>query len=210
MYVDETGDLGMAGKTGESQHFGIGSAVFQGHHGDVLWAGKNLRFDLERRGVPMPRGFHAKDDTPRTRHEVYSVISDLEPRFDFTMLDKTRAYGRVRERGEVYLYKLAWYLHFKEVLKWVSKPGDHVFVAAGTLGTAKRVVQAESALRDVCSQVATSRSVHLAIWEARTSFGIQVADYGLWSVQRRYERNDELWYSKYVEKATVSCFRPWN
>lgn len=210
MYVDETGDLGTTGKAEESQYFGIGSATFSGPHAEALWAGKDLRFAFESRGLSLPHGFHAKNDSARTRHDVYATIGRIAPRFDFTMLDKRKAFPRVLERGEVYLYKLAWYLHFKEIIYRVSSAGDRVFVAAGTLGTASRRMQASAALREVCTQVSVRRVVHLATWDAKTSFGIQVADYGLWAVQRSYERGDVSWYDKYIAASTVTCFRPWN
>lgn len=40
------------------------------------------------------------------------------------------AYGRVIEAGPARLYKLAWYLHFKEIALRVSEPGDTLYVIA--------------------------------------------------------------------------------
>lgn len=211
VYMDETGDLGMTGGAGESLYFGIGTATFHGDHGAAMWAMADARFAMETRGLVLTRGFHAKDDSPRTRHDVFGRIAGLSPapRFDFTMLEKSKAYATVKARGEVYLYKLAWWLHFKEVVYRISSPGDTVHVAAGTLGTAQRAALARRALRDVCDQLALSRSIHLSMWEARSSAGIQIADYGLWSVQRRFERADSTWYDQYVAPMASTCFRPW-
>lgn len=138
MYVDETGDLGLTGANGSSHYFGIGSASFAGPHAEPIWQLKHLRFLLQGRGIEVRTGFHAKNDSARTRSDVYQAIAVGKPRFDFTMLEKRRAKDDVLRKGEVYFYRLAWYLHFKEIVRRVSRPGDTVFVAVATLGTARR------------------------------------------------------------------------
>ena len=210
MYVDETGDLDLTGNANSSRYFGIGSATLTGEHGAALWSGKQLRFQQEEAGIARPKGFHAKDDTPRTRHEVFAVVASIAPRFDFTLLDKTKMYPYVRARGEVPFYRLAWYLHFKAIAPRVASVGDRLFVAAGTLGTSGRVKQARTALDEVCRQVAGDRTVVLAQWKAETSFGIQLADYGLWATQRGFERSDWTWYTRYVSPSVSTCYDVWN
>lgn len=40
-----------------------------------------------------------------------------------------------------------------------------------------------AALRDVCAQM--KRESVLCVWDAGTSWGLQIADYALWAIQRR-------------------------
>ncbi len=48
----------------------------------------------------------------------------------------------------------------------------------------------------------------VAHWDSATSWGLQVADYGLWAVQRRVERVDDQ-YMWAVQPTLASEFLPW-
>lgn len=210
MYVDETGNLdydGGHGKQGASAYFGFGSATFEGHHGDELFAGLELRAAAEAKGLTLPHGYHAVNDSGRTRDDMFKVIAAQAPRFDTTFLCKANAYPWVRERGEMYLYKMAWYQHFKEIATRVSKRNDTLYVIAGEFGTAARRNEAKAALADVCRQV--DRNITLCVWQSRTSWGLQVADYGLWSTQRVLEGRSCVWHETAVKPNLETRFLPW-
>lgn len=209
MYADETGDLDMSGSTGSSEWFGFGTAVFRGNHGNELWQGLRLRCELERRGLHLPKGLHAKNDSHSTRTEVFDLIRQQAPRFDTTFLLKRKAYEYIRAAGEMRLYKLAWYLHFKEVARRVSAPHDTLFVIAATLKTNRKAGNARDALREVCAQVATDRQIVLCMWDAASAWGVQVADYGLWAVQRDLEGRSCPWHAASIAPTLASLFRPW-
>lgn len=209
VYADETGDLDMSGSPGSSRYFGFGTAVFEGDHGHYLWEGLQLRCRLERRGISLPRGLHAKDDSHATRSEVFELIEAQAPRFDTTFLAKENAYGYVRAAGQMRLYKLAWYLHFKQIVRWVSSRGDTVYVIAASLTTNRKAGNARHALEDVCRQLATDREIVLCVWNAPTSWGVQVADYGLWAVQRVLEDRQCTWYKSSIEPTLMTTFKPW-
>jgi hypothetical protein len=208
MYADETGDLDLAGTAGASRYFGFGTAVFTDGHGKELWEGLQLRCDLESRGVRLPRGFHAKNDSHATRSEVFALIQARRPRFDTTFLLKANAYRSIREAGPVRLYKVAWYLHFKEIARQVSQPGDRLFVIVGSLQTNNKRDAIRHALEDVCAQV-DDRTIVPCIWDAPSSWGIQVADYGLWAVQRKLEGRACSWFDPCVKPGLRSIFTPW-
>jgi hypothetical protein len=209
MYADETGDLDMSGKKGASTYFGFGTAVFYGDHGHALWEGLSLRARLERQGLHLPKGLHAKNDSHSTRTEVFNLIGKQAPRFDTTFLLKDKAYSYVKQAGPLRLYKLAWYLHFKLIARQVSDPGDTLYVIAATLTTNNKAGSAREALMDVCSQLATDRDIVLCSWDAASSWGVQVADYGLWATQRVLERRECQWFEPSVRPTLQSTFRPW-
>ncbi|MFD3525037.1 DUF3800 domain-containing protein [Streptomyces sp. NPDC058653] len=209
VYADETGDLDMSGSVGASTYFGFGTAVFKGDHGHRLWEGLQLRCRLERRGVSLPQGLHAKNDSHTTRGEVFELIESQAPRIDTTFLLKGNAYERIREAGPMRLYKLAWYLHFKEIVRRVSSPGDTVYVIAASLTTNKKEGSARDALKDVCQQLATDREIVLCVWNAQTSWGVQVADYSLWAVQRILEGRKCSWYDTCITPTLETTFTPW-
>jgi len=213
MYADETGNLDYEGgggipRNGVTSYFGFGTATFVGDHGSTLYQGVKVRSALEHSGLRLEKGFHATYDSHATRKDVYEAIQAAPPtRFDFTMLLKANAYPGVRQQGAMRLYKLAWYLHFKEVAVRACEPRDTLHAVVGTFGTKERKKLARLALEDVCSQVA--RDIHLCTWDAATSWGLQVADYGSWAVQRHLEGRDSRWYEDYVEPSTRSLFTPW-
>lgn len=213
IYADETGNLDYAaeGKQGATAYFGFGTAIFNGHHGEELWRGLMLRSKVERGDgtshVSMRRGFHALDDSNRTRSEMFTELKQQSPRIDATLLLKKNAYPYVVRRGEMYLYKLAWLMHFQSLAPLVSEPGDHLYVIAATLGTKKRQSQAREALQDVCQQM--NRDFTLCTWDASTAWGLQVADYALWAIQRRQEAKTGTWWEEYVQAHTFNVNFPW-
>lgn len=209
MYVDETGNLDYdgEGKAGASTYFGFGSAVFDREHGPEMFSGMRLRAKIEGEGVSLLEGFHAVNDAARTRSEMFREIKAQAPRFDTTFLYKANARSYVRAAGEMRLYKLAWYLHFKEIARQVSKSGDTLYVIAGSFGTNARQTAARAALTDVCGQV--DRQIVLCVWKSSSSWGLQVADYGLWAVQRVLEGRTCTWFDPCIKPTLQSAFRPW-
>lgn len=209
MYADETGNLDYNLARGGSRYFGIGTATWTGDHGGALWQGARLRFEHAQVGVHCPAGYHAKDDTHATRSDVYRVIRSQVPRFDMTFLAKANAYESVRVRGEGYLYRMAWYLHFKEIARYVTSTGDSLFVAVATLGTKARKKAFQDAIEEVCATSAPPGcTVVVAHWNSATSWGLQVADYGLWAAQRSLERGDER-HMAAVRPMLSTYFFPW-
>lgn len=209
MYADETGNLDYSpqGKAGATDYFGFGTAVFPDDHGQHLFGGLQLRASLEAKGLHLPKGFHAINDAKQTKSDMFALICDQAPRFDTTFLYKANAYDYVRARGEMYLYKMAWFLHFKQIATQVCGPEDHLCVIVSTIGTSARRQLAKAALEEVCAQV--SRSITLCYWDAATSWGLQVADYGLWAVQRHVTGKKCEWFEPYVKPTLQSRYMPW-
>ena len=133
IYADETGNLDYAaeGKIGATSYFGFGTAIFKDHHGEELWRGFALRSKIGRGDgnthVSMTRGFHALDDSNRTRKEMFQELKIQAPRVDATLLLKKNAFPYIVNRGEMHLYKLAWFMHFSAIAPYISEPGDHLF-----------------------------------------------------------------------------------
>lgn len=104
------------------------------HHRDAVWEGHQLRVGLEAKGIKLPRGLHAKNDSHPTRGDVYATLA-AQVRFDASLLKKSAAYPNARAAGKVRLFKMAIWLHLKHVIPLVSATGDRIFVIAGHLQT---------------------------------------------------------------------------
>ena len=211
IYADETGDLDFSGNPDAAPYFGVGTATFAGPHGSALAEGLELRCRLEAGGVRLPRGFHAVYDSHRTRAEVFPAIQRQAPRFDTTFLAKSAAYAHVRSYSKTHVYKLAVYLHLKWVLTQMLTPLDDAFLILGSLQTAGKRDAVREAVADVCAQVGSIRgnAVVPCIWDAPSSWGIQVADYGLWAVQRDLMGYACEWLNPCIAPTLRSRFMPW-
>lgn len=212
IYADETGNLDYEAKQGASRFFGFGTVVFDRSHQDALWNGMALRVQLAagedgQAGLNLPRGFHARDDSNATRAAMFREVQRQAPRYDSTFMLKANAYDSVKARGDMYLYKLTWHMHLKHLAERVSAPGDRLVVVVASLGTKARQAEARAALKDVCEQ--TGRSFVLCVWDAATSWGVQLADYALWADQRQLEGGTGTWFEEYVKPLSASRFFPW-
>jgi len=157
----------------------------------------------------MRQGLHAKDDSNATRAEMFAAIAGQDVRFDSTFLAKVNAYVHAKAAGPVRLYHMAFYLHFKEIIRQVSDAEDEVFVIAGHLQTNAKRNAILDAVSDVCKQSSTDRTVTPCVWDAQSSWGIHVADYALWSNQRSLLGTTPKWHPTCVEPRLRSCVMPW-
>ncbi len=212
LYADETGNLDYDGSPnphggGASTYFGFGTATFTGDHGAHLLEGLHLRAAHEKAGTKLPNGFHACNDSHRTRSAMFRTIQNQRPRFDTTFLYKKNAYDSVKQQGGLYLYKLAWFQHMKTIARQVASPDDDLYVITAEFGT-KRIHRAvDEALQDVCAQI--DRNITLCVWRSASSWGLQVADYGLWATQRVLEGRTCSWFAQCIEPTLESVFTPW-
>jgi hypothetical protein len=208
VFADETGDLGYNLDTG-SQFFGFGTATYLGISTPNFDEAFKLRCSLERDGIAMKEGFHAANDRWQIRNQIFELIKNEPVRFDFTFLNKANAFAEVKARGDLRLYKQAWYLHFKEIARRIAGPNDVIYSVMGDIKTKARKREIESAIRDVALQV-PDRTIVPIIWNSRTSWGLQVADYGLWEAQRKLNGEKVEWWDSCIEIKKATFFRPWN
>ena len=205
IFADETGDLSYQS---DNKFFGFGTATFFSPEEINFPEAFRLRCRLEARGLPNIAGFHASIDSNKTRTEVFSLVSAQSPRFDFTFLDKREVQNQVVARGETYLYKLAWYLHFKQLISQVGTEIDTIYAISASIKTKAKANTIQRALVDVAMQL-NHRKIVPVWWNSNTSWGLQMADYGLWAAQRKLIVGSDTWFDRYVKASTYSFFEPW-
>lgn len=219
-YVDEAGDpvifdargRALPGQDGCSRYFILGAmeAADPAALGEDLDAlRRQLLADPYFRGVPSMQperrktaiAFHAKDDLPEVRREVYKVLARHELKFFAVVRDKLRVLDYVQQRNrhdanyrynpnELYdslvsrLFKNRLHLT-PEVDVCFASRGRSDRSAALRMALEKAKVRFESQwARPVTSSIVARQS------NPGAEPALQAVDYLLWAIQRYFERNE--------------------
>lgn len=166
-------------------------------------------------GQKTALAFHAKDDLPEVRKEVFSLLRDFEGlRFFAVVADKWRVLEYVRqqnERNPKYRYhpnELYDYLARRLFKNLLHKDGGYeiVFAKRGTSDRTAALRQAlETARERFASQWNVTSNAPMRV-SAETPIhhaGLQAADYFTWALQRLYEKGEDrylayLWHSVHL------------
>lgn len=203
MFSDEAGDFTFRHGPGVSEYFLIATITVRDCAvGDALQA---LQRELAWNGTVLER-FHAVDDKPAVRHQVYDLIARSDVRIDATALHKPKARPDVRS-SPAYFYKLANFLHFKYVVPLVATRSDDLMVVASSLQIKKKRQALHDAVKDVVSQVSPTHRFVTAFIKNETDPCLQLADYAAWAIQRKLERGDDRWL-KLIDGNLQSLFQP--
>jgi len=155
--------------------------------------------------------FHAKDDLPEVRREVFRVLMNHEVRFYAIVRDKTKVLEYIRQRNEVdssYRYKineLYDYLCrqlFRDRLHQVDTYEIHFAKRGNADRTAALRVALEAARQRFAEKWGKNNDVLINVLASKPEniASLQATDYFLWALQRFYERGesrylDYLWPS---------------
>jgi len=149
--------------------------------------------------------FHAKDDVPEVRREVYSLLMRHEMRFFAVVRDKHRIVELVLEQnrrkpGYRYnpnqLYDRCVSRLFKERL---HKDNGYTIQFAKR-GNRDRTASLQKALEWARYNfrrswgISSGAPIEVVPTIPRESSGLQAVDYFLWALQRFYERNEERYW----------------
>jgi hypothetical protein len=221
-FVDEGGDSTLFSKTGKtlvgtegcSRFFILGlldvpDPVALNDRFDQLRA--RLMSDSYFKSVPSMQpdarktalAFHAKDDLPEVRRDVFQILRDTEGlRFFAVVADKLSVLEYVRQRNkrepdyryhpnELYDYLIPRL--FRERLHQSSE----YHITFSKRGKSDRTAALRQALQVARNRFAEQRNVisdaSLQVSEARpkAQAGLQAVDYFIWALQRLYERGEE-------------------
>ncbi|TVQ93027.1 MAG: DUF3800 domain-containing protein [Chromatiaceae bacterium] len=146
--------------------------------------------------------FHAKDDIPEVRREVYRLLLKAEVRFYAVVRDKTDLAAYVQQqntRDSVYRYRENEQYDFlvRELFEKLHDMADEVRICFAKRGNKSRNAAFRAALEHAAAAFAWSFGInHPATNEVVSSTppncaGLQAVDYYLWALQRFYERREE-------------------
>jgi Protein of unknown function (DUF3800) len=185
IFADEAGNFDFSRNQGASRYFVLTTVTMADcRTGDAL---ATFRRELIWRGFNLHEAFHANDDGPVVRNEVYSLLMRWPFRVDATVLEKSKAQPHLQ--SDLALYKMGWYLHFKYIAPLVVTSQDRLSVIAASLGTKRTRGLFTTAVDDVVRQVSPAR-YRVASWKSDSDVCLQIADYCCWAIQRSWERGD--------------------
>jgi len=219
--VDEAGDGNLfdrkgrviVGTEGCSRFFMLGLADIEdpaavGAELDELRA--RLLADPYFNGVPSMQpearktalAFHAKDDLPEVRREVFSLLLRHDVGFFAVVRDKTKVLEYVRqrnERGPGYRYHTnELYDHLvRRLFKERLHKDDRYQVYFARRGNRDRTQALSEALLVARQRfteqkgTASAAPIEVVPTTPRSCPGLQAVDYFLWGLQRLYERREE-------------------
>lgn len=192
LFTDEAGDFTFQRGPNVSRYFIVCSVALDSCEcGEKLL---QLRRQLAWEKLPLGDGFHATSDQQVVRDRVYEALADTPMRIDATILEKSKAYPRIRQTKEQF-YQYAWYYHFKLVGPAIAKDAKELHLTTASIGTKKGQAVYTAAVNNVVQQVLRRVSWVTTFASAQSDPCLQIADYCTWAIQRKWERGDERSYS---------------
>ena len=152
--------------------------------------------------------FHAKDDLPEVRREVFALLLRHQLRFLAVVRDKQKLLEYVRLRNEreaAYRYnpnEVYDYL-VRRLFKNLLHKDDEYNITFARRGNSDRTAALRTSLDAARLRFAeqwgivSAASLNVLPRSAHETAGLQAADYLLWAVQRLYERREDR-YLQYV------------
>lgn len=161
----------------------------------------DMRRDLAWHGKPLGEYFHASTDRQEIRDAVFDFLKDFDFQIHATVLEKSKAQPQVRETNARF-YKYGWLYHLRYSHRKYLKSTDELHVTAASIGTKKGQRIFSSAVNDVVQQTLRRDQWKASFWPAATDPCLQVADYCLWAIQRKWERGETRSYDLIKNKIT--------
>jgi len=154
------------------------------------------------------RMFHAKDDVPEVRREVYKLLLAQKVRFYAVARDKRQLASYVKQQNErdaVYRYRenelydtLVSHLFRSRLYR-----ADQFEILFAKRGRSNRTAALEAALQAAITEferdfgIANTAEIHIKSGEPPDSAGLQAVDYFLWALQRFFQfEKTEKWESE--------------
>ncbi|WP_018219125.1 DUF3800 domain-containing protein [Salinispora vitiensis] len=195
LFSDESGDLNFKKGPNLSRFFAVGTlAIDESELSGLRAAFGHLRDELAFRNHGLDSCFHATNDTPEVRLNVFKLLSTLDFQFDITLLEKSKAQPHVRQDHATF-FRYAWYYHLKYVAPRTFGADDEALIVAAELGTKRTRKAFRGGIEAVLTQCLPYRVKRtLAFWPCSSDFALQAADYCTWAVTRLRERDDGQYY----------------
>jgi hypothetical protein len=186
LFADESGDFNFCRKSNVSRYYIIGAvSVDDCQCGAQLL---ELRREMIWSGIPVQSYFHASEDTTFVRDEVFRFIQGLDFRFYAQIMEKSKAMPHVRVTNARF-YKFGWFYLMKYIADRVAQDKEELMITAASVGTKRGQAVFTAAVNDAISQTTKRQkgSWITAFHPSATDPCLQIADYCIWALRRKWE-----------------------
>ena len=145
--------------------------------------------------------FHAKDDLPEIRRDVFAMLRKHDLGFHAVIRDKNKVLDYVRqenERDSEYRYNQneLYDSLVRRLFEGVLRTEDAHIVTFAARGTSNRTRALAKAMQiDLLSTSSNDRSVEVRSSRPYLALALQAVDYYLWALQRLYERGEDRYWN---------------
>jgi hypothetical protein len=158
---------------------------------------------MQREARKTAVAFHAKDDLPEIRREVFALLKDSPSlRFFAVVTDKMRVLEYVRQRN---IRNSSYHYHPNEVYDYLVRRlfRDRLhkadicniyFAKRGKADRTESLVKAVEGARERFYEkwgIVSNVAVRIFVGKPEQYAGLQAVDYFLWALQRLYERGED-------------------
>lgn len=158
-----------------------------------------LRRQLAWEKAQLGDYFHATTDKQNVRDAVFEIIRSEDFSIQATVMEKSKAQPQTRLSEDVF-YKYGWWYHFMYSSGKYINNVEELMITVASIGTKKKRIAFEDAVRDVVRQKIRRKQWSAAFWPCQTDPCLQVADYCTWAIQRKWEMNDARSYDLIASK----------
>lgn len=191
LFADEAGDFAFRRGPNISKYYVVCTVTMASCEvGTELLA---LRRRLAWKRAPLKDYFHATVDAQAVRSAVFDVLTGAEFNIQATIMEKSKAQPQTRI-SEARFYQYGWHYHFDNSAGRYLSPDLTLMITVASIGTKRKRIDFEDAVRDVVSQKIPRRQWRTAFWPCQTDPCLQVADYCTWAIQRKWESGDSRSY----------------
>lgn len=214
LFADESGNFDFRDHEkhkGASRYFAVGTLCMDepqrvaALNADLF----RLRESLAERGTCQIDSFHASEDPNVVRNEVFEVLTNHAFRVDVTILEKAKAQPRLYVTDDRF-YQYAWFYHLKYLATWqrLFPANSELRVVTAAIGQNRKMKKAMNvAVENVVEQCTPNGlDCQVRVRQTQSDFCLQAADYALWAVMRKFERNDPYWVDTYLSGRIASSY----
>jgi hypothetical protein len=159
----------------------------------------DLRRRLAWKDAPLGDYFHASTDRQEIRNAVFAILAKEEFSIQATIMEKSKAQPQVRQ-NEQRFYQYGWHYHFQHSSDAYLNSQTTLMITVASIGTKRKRIDFEDAVRDVVRQKIPSQQWRTAFWPCQTDPCLQAADYCTCAIQRKWEKADSRSYDLIRDK----------
>ena len=145
--------------------------------------------------------FHANNDPPRIREQVYSLLNDFtDYRVDTITVEKVKTHPRLYQIWRFYprilIILFNWVFRFKPISNY-----DRIIVFLDYLQLSRdKEVFLKGIKQAIMPQLKRGQRLDVFIHQSRSNFHLQAIDYFCWAVFRKHEQGDASYLTSIRDK----------